>query len=267
MCFTYRHVYRHVYRQKIPVACLCLIIGACSSSSETPLDQSVDAGIDIANMATVSLDDGNAGAAGSAQNTDPINTGPINIDQMSGGDTAGMLTEGVGTTGGGSDIVGAVAVPAMQGEWITACLQRGSIFSRQTLSVVGARMLTELSAYSDQACSISVSAGAGIDGSTIQRNATTVPTGFTRPVSLGDALEINFYFEEATVDNKPLTTDDPPELDSYLDIYNEKIEYDIVLEQNDVLYFGDKTIDEYAGNTADSRPVTLNTLSIYTRIP
>lgn len=254
MCFTYRQDYRHVCRKVIPVACLGLLIGACSSSSETPLDQTVDAGIDIANMATVSLDDGNAGAAGGADQ--------INTDQMSGGDTAGILTEGVGTTGGGSDIVGAVAVPTMQGEWTTACLQRGSIFSQQTLSVVGARMLTELSAYSDQACSVSVSAVAGIEGSTIQRNATTVPTGFTRPVSLGDALEINFYFEEATVDNKPLTTGDYPEFDGYI----EKVEYDIVLEQNDVLYFGDKTIEEYAGNTADSRPVSLNTLSIYTRI-
>lgn len=252
MRFIYRQVYRQAYRQVIPVACMGLIIGACSSSSETPLDQSLDAGSDIATLASVPLDDGNAGATGSAQITDPVS-----------GDTAGILTEGVGTTGGGSDIVGAVAVPAMQGEWITGCLQRGSIFSRQTLSVVGARMLTELSAYSDQACSIPVSAGAGIDGSTIQRNATTVPTGFTRPVSLGDAMEINLYFEEATVDNKPLTTDDSSELYSYI----EKVEYDIVLEQNDVLYFGDKTLDEYAGNSADSRPVTLNTLSIYTRLP
>ncbi len=250
-----RFTYCQVYRQVISVTCLGLIVGACSSSSGTLFDQSVDAVGESTSIAAVQLDDGNAGVAGA--------TGSAQIVDQESGDTAGALTEGVGTTGGGTDIVGAVAVPTMQGEWITGCLQRGSIFSHKTLSVVGARMLTELSAYSDQACSIPVSLGAGINGSTVQRNATTVPTGVTRPVSLGDAFEINFYFEEATVDNKPLATDDLTESDSYF----EKIEYDIALVQNDVLYFGDKTIDEYDGNSADSRPVTLNTLSIYTRLP
>jgi len=243
---------RRIYSQVIPVTFLSLIIGACSSSDGALPDAFGGSGSENGTQETDQLDGGDNGSVAGTQ-----------IADQTGGDTGGTVTDGVGTTGGGTDIVGAAAVPTMQGEWVTGCLQLGPIFSRETLSVVGARMLTELSAYSDQACTVPVLFGTVINGSTIQRNATTVPTGFTRTVSLGEAIEVNFYFEEATVDNKPLSTDAFPERDNYI----EKTEYDIVLVQNDVLYFGDNNIDGYAGDSAENRPVSLNTLSIFTRTP
>jgi len=243
---------RCMYSQAILATLLSMIIGACSSSDGALPDAFGGTGSENSALQAGQSDDGGMGSVGSAQ-----------IADQTGGDTAGTVTDGVGTTGGGVDIVGAAAVPSMQGEWATGCLQLGSIFSRETVSVVGARMLTELSAFSDQACSMPISFEDGINGSTVQRNATTVPTGSTRTVSLGEAVEVNFYFEEGTVDNKPLTTDAFPGRDTYI----EKTEYDIVLVQNNVLYFGDSTIDGYGGNSAESRPVTLNTLSIYTRTP
>lgn len=243
------------YSRVIPIVCLGLIIGACSSSDGALPDLAVgSSGTSDQTGALLSdqSDNGNAGSDAAVTQASELS-----------GNTAGTVTDGVSTTGGVTDIVGAAAIPAMQGEWATGCLQQDSIFIQQKLSVVGARMLTELSAYSDQACTMPVFLSEVINGSTVQRNATTVPTGLTRPVSIGNAFEVNFYFEEGTVDNKPLSADDFPERDNYI----AKTEYDIVLVQNDMLYFGDSTIGGYAGDTAESRPVTLNTMSIYTRLP
>ncbi len=245
------------YSQVIPAACLGLIIGACSSSNGALPDQSADAG--------TAGNAGNESSALPAGQSDGGNTGGAEGTQIAtqtSGDTAGMVTDGVGTTGGGTDIVGASAIPAMQGEWSTGCLEMGSMFSQQTLSVVGARMLTELSVFSDQSCTVPELLGAVINGSTVQRFATTVPTGTTVSIpQFGDAIEVNLYFEEGTVDNKPLTAEVFPGRDNYL----EKIEYNIVLVENDVLYFGDNSINGYAGESAESRPVSLNTLVIYSR--
>jgi len=215
---------RVINGQLMLVACLSLIIGACSSSN---------------------------GAS------------PTQSDGASGGDTGGDVLNGVSTTGGGTNIVGAAPVPEMQGEWGTGCLQRDSIFSQTTLSVVGARVLMELSAFSDQACTEPVLLGEVINGSTTQRHATTVPTGTTRRVSLGDAIEVNIHYEQGTVDNKPLTTSEFPGREEYL----EKIEYDIVLVDGDALYFGDTKLDGYAGDSAQTRPISLNTLAIFNRLP
>jgi len=234
---------------------LGLIVGACSSSDGALPDLAV--GSDGTNGEDATLLSSQTGNGNSGNDVLANEAGDV------GGDTGGAAVDGVGTTGGVTDIVGVAAVPAMQGEWTTSCLQLDSIFGQQTLSVVGARMLTELSVYSDQACTIPVSFGEVINGSTLQRNATTVPTGFTRAVSLGNAIEVNFYFEEGTVDNKPLTTDDFPGRDNYI----EKVEYDIVLVQDNTLYFGDRDIDGYSGETAESRPISLNTLFIYSKLP
>jgi len=236
----------------IPAACLSLVIGACSSSGGATPNQSVGTSGEVGTSLAGLSNDDNAGIGGTS-----------GVPAETVGDTAGAVVDGVGTTGGGSDIVGAAAVSVMQGEWVTRCLELGSLFRQQTLSVVGSRMLIELSAYSDQACSVPGSLGVAIDGSTVQRSATTVLTGNTRPVSLGDAIEVNFYFEESTVDNKPLPATDFPGRDEFI----EKTEYDIVLVQDNILYFGDTTIFGYAGNSAQSRPMSLNTLSTYSRVP
>jgi len=234
------------YSVVLPAAFLSLAIGACSSSDGvTP----------------------NLSAGSNSESDIPLtglsDAGSADVFDGAGGDTAGTVTDGVGTTGGGSEIVGAAAIPDLQGDWATGCLELGSLFRQQTLSVIGARMLTELSAYSDQACSTPVSVGVVINGSTVQRNATTVPTGNTRRVSLGDAIEVNFYFEESTIDNKPLPDNNFPGRDEFI----AKTEYDIVLVQDGILYFGDTDIVGYAGDSAESRPISLNTLFTYSRAP
>jgi len=233
---------RVTYSQVILVACMSLIIASCSSS---------DDGISCGGNAT---DSGNAGNGQSGSTVTAAGAG---------GDTAGAVSDGVDTTGGVSDIVGAVAIPAIQGEWVTGCLEQGSLFQQQTLSVVGSRMLSELSNFSDQACTMPVAPNLDINGSTIQRNATTVPTGCTRAVSLGDAIEVNFYYEESTVDNKPLSAIDFPGRDDFI----KKIEYSIVLVQNSALYFGNTDLSGHTGQSAENRPISLNTLTVFNRKP
>lgn len=248
------------YSQMFLVVCMSLIIGACSSSDGAAPIQSggMDGGMGAGLNDGISID----GDATATVDSDNGLSGSVEIAAESGGDTAGAMTEGVGTTGGMSDIVGAVAIPDIQGEWITRCLQQDSLFQQRTLSVVGARMLTELSVFSDQTCTIPVALSLDINGSTIQRNATTVPTGGTRTVSLGDAIEVNFYFEEGTIDNKPLTTSDFPDHHDLI----KRIEYGIVLVQNEALYFGNSDLSGYVGDSAESRPISLNTLTVFNRM-
>ena len=231
----------------LPMFCVSLFVAACSSSDGA--SPNLAGGVD--STTSVPSTSGNAGVAGTG------------IPEGSGGDTGGTNTDGVGTTGGATDIVGAAAIPVMQGEWATGCLELGTVFRRQTLSIVGARMLTELSAFSDQNCTMPVSIGLSLNGSTVQRNATTVPTGGTRTVSLGEAIEVNFYFEQGTLDNKPLPSADIPGAEDF----SERIEYDIVLVQGDVLYLGDSNLEGYPGTSAQTRPISLNTLFFYNRAP
>jgi len=249
------------YSQVMLVACLSLVIGACSNSDGiAPLPTGGTSG-----GMSGGLNDGTNSVSAGTLEIGPADDGIAGDNAVTvgaGGDTGGALVAGVGTTGGASDIVGAVAVPEMQGEWVTGCLQRGMQFQTQSVSVVGARMLSEIAVFSDQNCSIPASLSAELDGTTIQRNATTVPTGNTRPVSLGDAIEVNFYFEQGTVDNKPLTS-----TDFQSDDLIEKIEFGIVLIHNDALYFGDSNLSGYAGNSAESRPISLNTLAVFSRTP
>lgn len=253
--------------QVLSVAVMSLLLSACDGSGVTvpPTSSGLN---DAADMSATADESANgtttAGTDESSLNAEgtPGVEGSISADGA-GGDTVGAGPEGVGTTGGTSEIVGAAAVPSIQGEWSTGCLERGSIFSRQTVSVVGARMLTELSAYSDQDCGSATPLSADITGSTMQRNATIVPTGETRSVSLGNAVDVNFYYEEASIDNKPLPSIAFPGRDEYV----EKIEYDIVLVQNNVLYFGDNTDAAYSGDSADARPITIDTLTIFNRVP
>jgi len=246
------------YKQTMPVVCLSLWLWACNSSNDAPAnltggvaDPGVPADGAVASDATLSAEAGGE---------NPASTGAID---GSGGNTGGALPDGVGTTSGGSEIVGAEPIRVMQGEWATGCLEVGPLFRQQTLSVIGARMLMEFSAYSDQECTTPASLGPVIDGATVQRSATTVPTGETRSVLLGDATEVNFYFEQSTVDNKPLTNDSFPGRENYL----EKIVYGLVLVDGDVLYFGDSDIVGYDGNSAQTRPISLNTLFQHNRVP
>jgi len=245
---------RGSYNRAISVTCLSLILGACSSSDGAQPQLTGGAGPQ-GNISSTGASDSNSASDGSSDGAAAAGAG--------GGDTGGVVIDGVGTTGGGVDIVGAAAVPEIQGEWATGCLQQGALFKQQTVSVVGARMLTELSSYSDQACTVPALLSEFVNGATVQRNATTVPTGETRSVSLGQATQVNFYFEEGTVDSKPLPADDFPERNSYI----EKIEYDIVLVLDNLLYFGDSELAGYSGQSAETRPISLNTLSIFNRLP
>lgn len=253
--------------QVLSIAVMSLLLGACDGSGVTVPATSGGTN-DVAEMSGAASDSNNgttsAGTddSGSSAAGNPSVEGASSVDGVGGG-TQGAGSEGVGTTGGASEIVGAAAVPSIQGEWLTGCLETGAMFSQQTASVVGARMLTELSAYSDQDCTIAALLSPDITGSTMQRNATIVPTGETRTVSLGNAVEVNFYYEEATIDNKPLPSIAFPGRDEYV----EKIEYDIVLVQNDVLYFGDSTDTAYSGMSVDARPISIDTLIIFNRVP
>jgi len=243
----------------IPVVCMSLLLGACSSSGGASPpgdggDTGADSVIDPGDTLTGGTDNGNTGTAGATD---------FNLTE---GDTAGATTaaETVGTTGDNTDIVGAAPIQEIQGEWTTGCLDLSNGFFRtQTLSVIGARMLFNFGSFSDQECTVPMSLGVVLNGSTVQQSATTVPTGNVREVSLGNAIEVDVHFDEATVDNKPI-----PEQDFFgRQNFIEAVDFTIVLVQNDILYLGDSGMGDFDGETPETRPIALDFTFQYMRAP
>ncbi len=235
----------------IVVASLSLMLGACSSSGgASPIDGGETTG---STTSGTGADGDDSTGGGSTANSD-----------STAGDTAGTTTgsDSVGTTGSGTDVVGAAAIPELQGDWETGCLEyAGGFFRSETLSVIGARMLWNFSVFRDQECTVPASLGLVLSGSTVQQSATTVPTGGTREVSLGSAQEVDFHFDEATVDNAPIPEENFLGKDAYL----ARIEYDIVLVQDGRLYVGNIDLEGYDGTTPETRPISLDLLGQYRR--
>lgn len=225
------------YKQLIAVACLSVLLSACSSSGGASPDR---------------------GDTGTSDGSSDGTTGGA-----TGGGTTGGGATSVGTTGGSTDINGAAAVEIMQGRWATGCLELAGNFRTQTLNIIGDRMRYDFAAFSDQECTIPVLIGSDLNGSTIQQNATTVPTGETRTTAQGEAVEVDFYFEEATVDNMPI----PDNAFFGRDEFEARIDFDIVFVQNDILFFGDIDSDEFNGESAQTRPIALDTFNQYSRAP
>ncbi len=209
-------------------------------------------------------------SGGSSSSTDGNSDGSDAFGESDGGATGGSTgSEGVGTTGGGTDILGAAAIPEIQGLWATRCLARGTIFAEETiyklqsLSVVGSRMRHESGSFSDQDCTTPIDLGLPTSGTTVQQNATTVTLNNTRTTTLGDAIEVDFHFEDATIDNKPIAEDDFDSQGHYV----ARTEYNIVYVSEGVLYLGDTALTGYDGSSAATRPISLDTLMQFLFVP
>ena len=234
----------------IPVAFVSLLLSACSSSGgASPLDGGNDG--------STGGDDSSSGDTGVSGSTDADSTA---------GDTAGATSGSntVGTTGGSTDIVGAAPIEDIQGEWSTACLEHtAGQFKRETISVIGARMLLNTAVFDDQECANPAMLNLSVSGTTIHQNATTVPTGAMRSTSLGPAAEVDFHFEDSTIDNKPLPEEDFIGKENYA----AKIEYDIVRVEVNNLYRGDSSLVDYEGTTPETRPISLDLSNQFSRVP
>jgi len=239
------------YKSIIPVVCLSLVLAACSSSNGANPDST-------------------GGSSGTSGATDG-ETESGSTEGMTSGDTEGSSAgtgagvDGVGTTGGGTEVVGAATIDEIQGEWSTGCLPFQSLYRRHTLSIVGARMRQEFISYSDQECTQPNTSPIGLvlSGTSLQRNVTTVPVGGTRQVTLGDAIEVNYHFEQATLDNRLLEASEISGNDFLL----AHIEYDIVLVEGDSLYIGDTSLEEYDALSPQARPIALDFNFFYSRVP
>lgn len=229
-------------KQALPIVCVSLILCACGNSGSSASATSGNAdGADIADAAS----------------------------EFSDGTTGGVTTdEGVGTTGGGTDILGATAIPDIQGLWATQCLlTEGATnegrYNVQTISVVGSRLRHESEMYSDQECTMPVDLGLPVSGATVQQLATTVSNNNFRTTTLGDAAEVDFHFEDATVDSKPLSTEGVDSLAGYA----ARVEYNIVLVQEKILYLGDTALAGYDGSSAAMRPISLDAVTQFDLVP
>lgn len=228
----------------LPIACLSLLLGACSSSGgASPLDS-----FDFGEPSNVD---------NSVDTVDAVTDSSTN--EVSDETDQSTVSSGFVPT----EIIGAAQVDVLQGLWETGCSQISpGYFQIGELSVVGPRLIWSFSLFDDQECTNPAAVNTVLSGSTIQQEATTVPTGATTQIDgFGTAVAVDFHFEQATVDNRPIPDENFLDKERFL----AHIDYDIVFRQDGNLYFGDTSIEGFDGTAPESRPETLNFITTYTR--
>ena len=213
----------------VPAVFFSCIVGACSSGSDSPLSDITDAG-------------------------EATTAGQIDDIELPGGDN----------TDGGNTVDGAEAIAILQGEWQSDCLPDDDtgIYMINSLSVSGANFIAELATFSDPECMVPLAVGVLVPGFTSQFPGVTVPTGESVITSLGPAVEVNFVFGQVTIDNQPI----PEELAEFT-VQEGEIFFDIALVDGDMLFLGDTNIVGFDGDTAETRPATLDFEGPFFRVP
>lgn len=237
------------YKLWLSTVLLGCMIGGCSSSGGA--SPAIAGGGTTATGSTTST----GSTADSSSDAGTTMTGTSDME------TSGSTS--AGSTNGGTDVVGAGPIELLQGRWATNCLvdedTGGVLYLRYSLSVDGANVNREKAAFSDPDCTVPQSLV--FNGSSIQSSGVTLPTGETVTTTLGSAEAVNFFFDEATIDNAPL-----PSQAIGVDGFSEEIIYDIVLVNSGRLYLGDTKLQGYSGKTPQSRPISLELGVSYGRV-
>lgn len=221
-----------------PAILLSCMVSACSSSSGvTPSTADAGAG---SNASTEGSDTTGTSAAGTTMN---------------------------GATDGDTEIEGAAPVSILQGNWATDCVIDEELFGtpyiQQSLSVNGANITTGFALFSDPDCTLPEENILLLNGTSVQTNGVTVPTGETVNVQQGAAVAVDWFLDEPTVDNAPL-----PDAFRGLEGFVPEVIYDIVyVSPEDRLFFGDTDQAGRDGTTAEQRPNSLDTRFSFGRLP
>lgn len=236
MTMTYK-----IYKLWVPAVLLSFMIGSCSSGGSTTDVNQPD----------------NANADNAGDDTNPDNSTSDNSTDTN-------STTGDATTDTNTEVVGAGPISILQGNWETDCMtDNGTIYIRQSVSVVGANITTEFASFSDAECLVPQPVGILVNGSTVQATGVTLPTGNTVNTPQGTALAVDFSFNEATVDNAPV-----PEEFAGLEGFSAEIIYNLVfVSAEDRLFLGDTDEPGYDGTTPQTRPISLALDFSYGRVP